>query len=148
MRWTLPLALIAYAEPALAQQSTDAAPPAPAAGTVSTAPPEPFQQTIAIGCRFVWECVENEPCTETEFSPDVTGTAGGASADALAVQSQMVSDAETVTLTGTKQDKALSLTGGGFDARHLLSIAADGASRYTVHYADGPIAISYLGTCK
>ena len=59
-----------------------------------------------------------------------------------------VSDAETVDMTGTKQVKALSLTGGGFDARHLLSIAADGASRYTVHYADGPIVISYLGTCK
>jgi hypothetical protein len=92
--------------------------------------------------------VENEPCTETEFTPDITGNAGGASADALTVQSQMVSDAETVDMTGTKQVKALSLTGGGFDARHLLSIATDGASRYTVHYADGPIVISYLGTCK
>ncbi|MFU1606653.1 hypothetical protein ACM25O_09365 [Sulfitobacter pontiacus] len=114
----------------------------------ATAPAEPFQQTIAIACRFTWECVENEPCTETEFTPDITGNAGGASADALTVQSQMVSDAETVDMTGTKQVKALSLTGGGFDARHLLSIAADGASRYTVHYADGPIVISYLGTCK
>jgi len=148
MRWILPLALLATTAPALAQDSVATTTATAPTAAATTAPAEPFQQTIAIACRFTWECVENEPCTETEFTPDITGTAGGASADALTVQSQMVSDAETVDMTGTKQVKALSLTGGGFDARHLLSIATDGASRYTVHYADGPIVISYLGTCK
>jgi hypothetical protein len=101
------MALLATTAPALAQDSVATT------AAAATAPAEPFQQTIVIACRFTWECVENEPCTETEFTPDITGNAGGASADALTVQSQMVSDAETVDMTGTKQVKALSLTGVG-----------------------------------
>jgi len=64
------MALMAYAEPALAQQSTGrgtACPSGPC--TVSTAPPEPFQQTIAIGRRFAGSASKTKTCTEDRVHP-------------------------------------------------------------------------------
>ncbi len=82
--------------------------------TLETAP---FRQEIKRLCNFVTECVENEPCTETEFTPEITGIGGGLSADDLVVQAEMVTDAETVELLGVTSGKSLSLSGGTCAAR-------------------------------
>lgn len=148
MRWLLPLALLACA-PALAQDATPDAPDTEGVAVDSlTLDDAPFRQEIKIACNFATECVEDEPCTEVEFTPEITGNAGGLTADDLVVQSEMVTDAETIALLGVKSGKAYSLSGGTFAARHLLSITEDGATRYTVHYAEGPFVISYLGICN
>jgi len=74
-----------------------------------------FQQTIDNRLPLCLECVENEPCTEDRVHPrTVTGTAGGASADALAVN-PCPATAETVTLNRHENRlRPLSLMGGGF----------------------------------
>jgi len=148
MRWIIPLVLISTL-PAVAQEK---APDAAAADstpqqtlTIETAP---YRKDILRRCEFVTECVENEPCTETEFTPEITGIGGGLSADDLGIQAQMVTDAETVELLGVTSGKSMSLAGGTFAARHMITITENGATRYTVHYADGPFVISYLGTCN
>ena len=148
MRLIFSLALMACA-PALAQVSDAVDDHDDGAVAESlTLDTAPFRQEVAISCDFKTECVEDEPCTETEFKPQITGIAGGLTPDDLVVQSTMTTDAETVELLGVKSGKALSLSGGSFAARHLLSITETGATRYTVHYADGPFVISYLGTCN
>ena len=148
MRWFIPVLLLGLS-PAWAQTTDPATPPVfdqdPNGIALDDAP---FKQTIAIACDFKTECVEDEPCTETEFKPTIEGIAGGLSAQELVVQSQMVTDAETVELLGVKSGAGYSLSGGSFSDRHLLTIAEGGATRYTVHYADGPFVISYLGTCN
>jgi hypothetical protein len=148
MRWIIPFVLIA-ALPAVAQEK------APDAAVADITPDEattletaPYRQDILRTCEFVTECVENEPCTETEFTPEITGIGGGLTADDLGVQAQMVTDAETVELLGVTSGKSMSLAGGTFAARHMITITENGATRYTVHYADGPFVISYLGTCN
>lgn len=103
-------------------------------------------QTEALrACDFTFECFEAEACTETEYTPSLTGEIG---TDGMLVEAEFESPSETVALLGVASDGALSLVGGSFSARHLLTITADGAARYTVHYADGPMVISYLGTCR
>lgn len=156
MRWLLLVALVAFT-PALGQDThvdgkTAAGhadhPDSDSEMETMTLENAPFRQEIAMTCSFVTECVEAEPCTETEFTPQITGAAGGLTPEELVVQTQMITDAETIELLGVKSGKALSLSGGTFAARHLLSVAKDGAARYSVHYADGPFVISYLGTCN
>jgi hypothetical protein len=149
MRWLSPAVLLVFAAPALAQGVETDAPPAPDIPVDSlTLDNAPFRQDIKISCNFITECVEDEPCTEVEFTPEITGNAGGLTPDDLVVQSEMVTDAETIELLGVKSGKSYSLSGGTFAARHLLSITNGGATRYTVHYAEGPFVISYLGTCN
>ncbi|MEO0936627.1 MAG: hypothetical protein AAFY38_00565 [Pseudomonadota bacterium] len=107
--------------------------------------PAVAQSEIAKACAFMQECFEAEGCTETDYTPALTWQVG---ADELLVEAQFDSPSETITLIGVASDGALSLAGGSFAARHLLTVAADGAARYTVHYADGPMVISYLGVCR
>lgn len=139
MRWIVP-ALLAGLTPVWATETT------PEEGFALGE--APFKQSVAIVCDFTTECVEDETCTETEFTPEITGAAGGMSADELVVEAQMITDAETVELLGLKAGTTLSLSGGSFAARHLLTITDGGATRYTVHYAEGPFVISYLGICN
>ncbi len=149
MRWLFPAVWVVCAAPVLAQDTDTDAPPVQDIPVDSlTLDNAPFRQDIKIACNFITECVEDEPCTDVEFTPDITGNAGGLTSDDLVVQSEMVTDAETIELLGVKSGKSYSLSGGTFAARHLLSITDNGATRYTVHYAEGPFVISYLGTCN
>jgi len=107
----------------------------------------PVKATFTLQCVFVTECFEGEPCAETSFSAQLNVVAGGLTETDMVVQSDLVSDAGDATMLGVRSGTAMSLAGGGFDARHLLTIAQDGAARYTVHYADGPMFINYLGAC-
>lgn len=113
--------------------------------TLETAP---VKVTFTLQCVFKTECFEGEACAETNFGAQLNVVAGGLTETDMVVQSDLVSDAGDATLLGVRSGKAMSLAGGGFDARHLLTIAQDGAARYTVHYADGPMFINYLGACK
>ena len=107
----------------------------------------PVQGDVALSCAFVTECFEGEGCSDTTFEVQLTGKTGGLSADALVAVVKMASVSGDVELLGTASNDRLSLTGGPLEARHMLTLSGE-AARYTVHYVDGPMAITYLGTCQ
>ena len=107
-----------------------------------------FQQQISLTCEFVTECYDTEACGETQYSVDLVGQASGLEANAMVVSIELSSAAGTEDLVGVIQDKTTSLSGGTFAARHFMTIAPEGAARYSVHYASGPIMISYAGECR
>ncbi|MEO0390901.1 MAG: hypothetical protein AAF218_08160 [Pseudomonadota bacterium] len=108
----------------------------------------PVREELLMNCNFVTECFEDEACTDVEYEPQLTGQTGGASDQDMVVEADFESPAGTEKMLGVMLSGALSLSGGSFAARHLLTVNADGAARYSVHYADGPMVISYLGTCE
>jgi len=108
----------------------------------------PVKREIALQCAFENECFEAESCADTTLTFELKGRAGGLTATDMAVEVAMVSEIGDATLIGVRSGRAMSLSGGAFDARHLLTIAQDGAARYTLHYADGPMVITYLGACE
>lgn len=112
--------------------------------TVTTAP---VQSDLFFQCRFERECIEAEPCAESGFDPVIDAHAGGLDPEVLMVEAQMIGDGGNTFMMGAQDHGRVSLMGGDFDARHLLTIAPDGAARYTVHLAEGPRVVSYLGTC-
>lgn len=131
------------AVPAFAQNTAQV--PNSADLTISTAP---VQVEIVLHCAFQSECFEAETCSDTTFSFDLNGRAGGLAESDMVVQTELTSEIGDTDLLGVRTGSALSLSGGSFEARHLLTIAEDGAARYTLHYADGPMTISYLGDCS
>ena len=107
----------------------------------------PFRKDLAVSCRFETECFEAEGCAETAFEARLTGLAGGLTPDALAVVSKFSADAGEVELLGTQAGDILSLSGGNIAARHFLTLSR-GEARYTVHFSEGPMVVSYLGQCQ
>ena len=93
-------------------------------------------------CRFAQECLEGETCNATDFEltvrhDDLAGFA-------------LESLAETVAglvFDNGQPDSTSTLVASGETAYHLLTIERDGAARYTVHM-QGPMAITYLGSCE
>ena len=108
----------------------------------------PVQSEIAMLCAFENKCLDAEACNNTTFSLELKGLAGGLNDVDVVVQAELISEIGDTILPGARSGEAMSLSGGTFDARHLLTIANDGYARYTMHYSDGPIAISYLGACS
>lgn len=94
-------------------------------------------------CTFTTECYEGEICQETQFELTFRAGTGGP------FEMELVTDAETigVAVGGTGEFAHLAgMTESGF---YVLTLAsADGAARFTAHLADGPQAITYLGTCE
>ena len=113
--------------------------------TIETAP---VQAEVTMQCLFDFECFETETCAESGFEATLSGKAGGLTESDMVVDVKMISDAETTPMLGVRSGAAMSLSGGSFDARALLTIGAEGAARYTLHLIDGPLALTYLGTCK
>ncbi|MFD1344257.1 hypothetical protein [Litorisediminicola beolgyonensis] len=107
----------------------------------------PVQRRIALLCRFGTECYEAETCQSTDFELTVEGRAGGSDETALMAGATLGSVAGDVEALGAFAEGVLSLTGGDLDGRHLLTVTGD-AARYSVHYSDGPMVISYLGACE
>ncbi|SIT14979.1 hypothetical protein SAMN05421759_12140 [Roseivivax lentus] len=94
-------------------------------------------------CRFTTECFEAEACAETEFTLDIE------MAEAATQIVQLVTDAETMTGEGQMLDQGGFLfQGGNANGAHLLTAAPDGAARYSVHYFEGPMIVTYHGTCE
>lgn len=108
----------------------------------------PVQPEIAMLCAFENKCLDAEACNNTTFSLELKGRAGGLNDVDVVVQAELISEIGDTILPGARSGEAMSLSGGIFDARHLLTIENDGYARYTMHYSDGPIAISYLGACS
>ncbi|WP_425100504.1 hypothetical protein [Tropicibacter sp. S64] len=113
--------------------------------TVETAP---VQADVALNCAFATECYEDEGCQDSGFGFLLDGHGGGLDEATLMMEAMISSEAGDVFLMGARDAGAYVLSGGGFDARHMLTIGAEGAARYTVHYAEGPQVISYLGRCE
>lgn len=118
------------------------------AASLSSIAEAPFQQTLAINCRFRRECVEDQPCTADGFAADLLGTAGGLTPQSMVAGVQMITRDSAVELVGVREGTALALAGGGFAARHLLTLTDAGIARYTIHYMQGPLMVSYLGQCE
>ena len=107
----------------------------------------PHQAEIALLCRFDLECYEGEACAASTFEMRLEGLAGGLGPDAMAALVTMESLSESVQLLGTRSGDVTVLTGGGIDARHMLTLNK-GEVRYTLHYSAGPLVISYIGECR
>lgn len=108
----------------------------------------PFHVQLTMECRFATECREDEPCAENGYGVTLNGDAGGLDEGAMVVSVVMSSETGDTEIVGVRDAGAMSLSGGSFDARHLLTVAPDGTARYTVHYSDGPQVVSYLGRCE
>ena len=93
-------------------------------------------------CHFTTECFEGEACTDTDFGfvvnhDDQTG---------FVIQT----DAENIgglVFDNRFPDETSTLIGATETAYHMLTIAPDGAARYSVQM-QGPMVISYLGQCE
>lgn len=103
---------------------------------------------VYMDCEFATECYEAEGCQEAVFAATLVGRASGDEMIDMAAEIEMRSDNGDVMLAGTLSNGALGLYGGAGLGRHMLSVSADGAARYTVHLANGPQAVTYLGTCE
>ncbi|AUC55545.1 MULTISPECIES: hypothetical protein [Roseobacteraceae] len=144
------LALIVAALPAFAQEhgGESGGESGEDTGTMLTVTDAPVQEDIRLACRFERECYEDEACSDGGFAPLLDARAGGMDPSVMMVEANLIADAGTVFMVGAKDGGRLSLSGGDFDARHLLTISEAGDVRYTVHYAEGPMMVSYLGRCE
>jgi len=84
-------------------------------------------------CTFTTECFEGDGCYETDFSMEVT-------------ESQFVTDAETIIAAPLPLPQ--TVMGLTPTSVHIVTRSEDGSARYTTHMIDGPMMISYLGTCE
>ncbi|MEO0694055.1 MAG: hypothetical protein AAFY90_14400, partial [Pseudomonadota bacterium] len=69
----------------------------------------PIQQDIALTCTFTTECMDTEGCSDTSYTITIEGLAGGVTAEQMVVGAELISDVETVTVTGTLTDEILRL---------------------------------------
>ena len=93
-------------------------------------------------CHFTTECFESESCTDTDFSFAVNHN------DDVGFIIQ--TDAENIdglVFDNRFPEETSTLIGQTETAYHMLTIAPDGAARYTLHM-QGPMVVSYMGTCE
>ncbi|AXX97854.1 hypothetical protein [Profundibacter amoris] len=93
-------------------------------------------------CHFATECFESEPCTDTGFGFVVNHD------DTLGFVIQ--TDAENIgglVFDNGFPDETSTLIGATDTAYHMLTIAPDGAARYSVQM-QGPVVVSYSGQCE
>lgn len=90
-------------------------------------------------CTFTTECLEGEPCAETNFTAHHTPAEGKIVT--------LTTDAETLEGRMIASDDNLHFYFEAPSAAHLLTEYPDGAARYTVHM-DGPFTITYHGVCE
>lgn len=107
----------------------------------------PTETDVTLSCVFATECYEDEACQSSGYGVMLEGKAGGMDAEALLVEVAMSSVSGDTFLVGVQSGGIFSLSGGGFDARHMLTIGADGAARYSVHYSDPVMVLTYHGQC-
>ncbi|MDQ2088598.1 hypothetical protein [Marimonas arenosa] len=91
----------------------------------------------AFPCAFSTECYEADACTGTSFAIEVDIDGKGISTD--------YGDLTVVAVKETGRLTTLFATGQG--AEYLLSLTPQ-AARFTTHSNEGPLAITYLGTCE
>jgi len=92
-------------------------------------------------CQFTQECIEGEDCAKTNYAVQIT--ADPARENGLILNTP----SEELQGTGIRKDGPGHVIFPGETAMHLITSAADGAARYTIHM-QGPMVISYQGTCE
>ena len=92
-------------------------------------------------CHFTTECLEAEPCAEADFELEITS----GDRDGAVVLSQDMGTAEG-EMTLAENGAALIAARSPVNLQ-IVTVGADGESRYSLHFADGPLTVSYLGTC-
>ena len=88
-------------------------------------------------CSFNTECFEAEACAEANFTASVD------------VESEKITtEFGDLTIVAVKQEtRTMTLFATGAGAEYLLSVTPQ-AARLTTHANEGPMVISYLGTCE
>ena len=87
-------------------------------------------------CTFQTECMEGEACAESGFTLAID--AGG----------DIITPAETITAgEALSSGEARAFSGASSSGFHLVSIAGDGAARYSAHVPSAGLTILYIGTC-
>ena len=111
-----------------------------AAALIAALAPAPAA-ALEAACAFTRECVDAEPCAETDRSLTLTGGAAGAT---LSDASGEVRGTVSFAPSG-----ATYFFGVGERDLHLLTVMGPaGAARYTVHLPAAGMAITYHGTCE
>ncbi|MGR3435573.1 MAG: hypothetical protein ACU0CO_11910 [Shimia sp.] len=89
-------------------------------------------QTI---CTFTIECVEAHPCTDAAFDLILTGQAfESVNGDVPLVMLDRIGEGLHAYAAG--------------DATFQMLTVGDVAARLSVHYSDGPLTVTYSGTCE
>lgn len=92
-------------------------------------------------CTFTSECFDTEECTETDYELTIAHDDHGAPI------LESIAENLHVTAIGGDGDTHTTFIASTNAATHLLTRTTDGSARYTVHMADGPLMLSYLGSC-
>ena len=108
----------------------------------------PAQQTFEKNCQMLSECYDTDGCADTTYSMKLEGRAGGLTADDMVLAATLTDDSETIEMLGTLTSSATLLSDVGTNARRILTISPDGQARFTVHFIDGPVSITYAGICE
>lgn len=87
-------------------------------------------------CLFQTECVDGD-CAGSGYEASVTLGPDGTTAT-------LSDPSEDVSLTGSATGAAVSLAA----PNRLLTVDAAGDARYTTHFDDPAMAITYLGRCE
>ena len=111
----------------------------------------PNVATAGMLCSFATECMEGESCLESGFTLEVdTGLRPGALAaeGGLPTGDTIVTDSETIPVTWAGAGPALAAFGPTGSSFVMLSVAPDGAARYTAHLSGADLSLTYIGTCE
>ena len=106
-------------------------------------------------CTFKKECIGTDGCADTDYKLTIDKVEGAAALAegaliSTAVTHSLVSDAETIPAYSFRSaDKKVvgywvPKPSGDFQ---MLTIAENGAARYSIHMPKSELAIYYLGTC-
>ncbi len=96
-----------------------------------------------LDCSFTTECFETEACSDTDYTFSLARTTD---TDALW---QMTTPSETLPAMPYRPEGAglVIVTGEGAGAAHITALSDDGKARYVTMLHDGPMLVTYHGTC-
>lgn len=94
------------------------------------------------------ECYDTDGCADTTYGIKLEDRAGGLTADDMVLAATLTDNSETIEMLGTLSSSATLLSDVGANGRRILTILPDGQARFTVHFIDGPVSITYAGICE
>lgn len=101
----------------------------------------PALAEMTLGCRFPTECVEAEPCAESDyaFTVETEGMRATLATPSRDIEARL----------GLTPEGAMVVLGIGPGGVHLLTLMDEaGTARYTTHLPGAGMALTYLGTCE
>jgi len=112
---------------------------------VTVVPISAFAQPYG-NCAFTQECFEGEACADTDFAFEIR-IAGTASE--IGEPLSIITDAETISVfRPITFDDGHIMAGQSRGQAVFLSVAPDGAARYSTHFNSDGFSITYTGTCE